>query len=109
MSFELEYAERGFQVEAARAKGRALPAWYEARPEEWAGDDWYMRAFADLSTTRGMGLALGPIPWTAIVAYADRAGLDPECTRALVTIVSAMDRAWLEYHERRAGERASSG
>lgn len=33
---------------------------------------WLMRAFKDLSTERHIGMALGPIPLSAIWAYADR-------------------------------------
>ena len=58
-------------------------------------EDWIMAAFADLSTCRPIGMAVGPIPWTAIDAYASRAGLTPAARRTFTGSVRALDRAYL--------------
>lgn len=66
-----------------------------------------MLAFERLSTCRSVGMGLGPIPWRDIVAYADRVGLDRGEAGALVTIIEAMDRAYLDFHNEK--EDGSSG
>ncbi len=47
-------------------------------------------------------MSLGPIPWTAIVAYGERAGLDGREVDALVAIITAMDNAYLEWQAAKA-------
>lgn len=54
-----------------------------------------MRAFANLSTCRAIGMAVGPIPWRDAVAYADRAGLDEEAAEVFVEVISALDADYL--------------
>lgn len=40
-------------------------------------------------------MGIGPIPWTAIVAYADRAGLDRRAADVFLTCIRALDAAYL--------------
>lgn len=54
-----------------------------------------MEAFADLSTCRDLGMGVGPIPWTAIDRYAERAELTRPAGRVLATCIRALDRAYL--------------
>lgn len=42
-------------------------------------------------------MSAGPIPWHHIVDYAEMVGLDQFETEALVEIIGAMDRAWLDW------------
>lgn len=68
-----------------------------------------MAAFWHLHTCRhvdGMG-GIGPIPWTAIVAYADRAGLDREAGDVLVEVVRSLDRVYLDDERERMRKDAS--
>ena len=51
----------------------------------------------------------GPIPWRDIVAYADRAGLDRGEAEALVTIIRAMDDAWLSFNAEESGKEGQGG
>lgn len=74
-----------------------LPKWYLDRPAAARGDEFYIRAFAELSTTRNYGFTLGPIPWDRIVAYGSHKGLEPDMIDALVAVIREMDRAWLEW------------
>ncbi len=70
-----------------------------------------MRAFFDLSTCRhvdGMG-GIGPVPWTAIVSYADRAGLDREAGDLFVEAIRALDRAYLDDERERMKKEARHG
>lgn len=55
-----------------------------------------MAAFADLSTDRAIGMAVGPIPWTAIKAYADEHELAGNARRVFFGCIRAIDRAYLE-------------
>jgi hypothetical protein len=50
-----------------------------------------LTAWAELSTCRPIGMAVGPIPWTAIIAWARFHGLDREATGVLVTVIRRLD------------------
>ena len=54
-----------------------------------------MMAFADLSTCRAIGFATGPIPWTAVDAYAAREGLTGQARQVFVGAIRALDAAYL--------------
>lgn len=80
-----------------------LPQWFLDDPAYVAGDEFYLRAFWDLSTERDMGMGLGPIPWSSIVAYGERAGLDDvDLVDAFVRIIREMDVGWLKWQEAQA-------
>jgi hypothetical protein len=79
------------------AKGRPLPAWYLDRPELFAVEAFYIAAFFDLSTCRSIGMSLGPIPWTAIVEYADIVGLEPSNRELFVFVIRELDAAYLAW------------
>lgn len=53
-----------------------------------------------LGTTRQQGMALGPIPWDAIIAYADWSGLSRENSHLLVMVINAMDAAFLKWNQK---------
>lgn len=57
--------DSGDPIRVARAEPR-IAAIYAAEPEREAAVAVCLRAWADLSTCRGIGMAAGPIPWTAI-------------------------------------------
>lgn len=78
-------------------KGRAAPEWFLDCPESMPTDEFYLSAFWDLSTCRGMGLSMGPIPWHHIRDYAEFAGLDPENGFAFCTIIRRLDAAYLQH------------
>ena len=89
----------GFSVEAAVIKGRKLPSWLEDEPQLLPGDDFYLRAFWELSTCRSSGFGIGPIPWRDIVAYADYAGMDSELVDGFVMIIRRIDAAFMKWSE----------
>lgn len=103
--WDLRYARDGFSVAAAEAKGRALPEWYVDRPVEQPGDDFFLEAFADLSTCRPVGLAVGPIPWDRIVAYARWRSLGAALEATFVAVIRQMDDAFVEW----SAEQSASG
>lgn len=53
-------------------------------------------AWGDLSSERQVGMALGPIPYTTMVWYAERKGLDPEAVEDFCALLTAMDVAFLK-------------
>ena len=61
------------------------------------GDDFYMRAFSDLSTCRDFGGGtIGPIPWHRIVQYGSRFGLDAGMMGVFSSVIRELDEAFLE-------------
>lgn len=86
----------GWQVEAAERKGRPLPEWYQDEPQLWPGDEFYLRAFYELSTCRGVGMSAGPIPWNIAVMYAQYQGLDADSIQPFIDIIRKLDAVYLD-------------
>ena len=76
--------------------GRYAPDWYLDEPPLQRGDDFYIRAFHALCTERQFGSAIGPIPWSKIMDYGQRVGLDPVMMSVFESVIYALDEAWLE-------------
>lgn len=73
-------------------------------------DAWFMEAYGHLCTERDFGMGLGPIPWSSMVAYADRAGLTRAAAGQFVTVMTALDRAELaEERAKQASKEADRG
>ena len=52
-------------------------------------------------------MGIGPIPWTAIDAYAARHGItDPEDFEDLEILVRAQDQAYLDHHKQESEAKA---
>lgn len=66
-------------------------------------DTLYIRAWHDLATCRGFGMAVGPIPFTAVLAWADFYELDRETTALLWDVLRILER---KHAEREANRRA---
>ena len=43
---------------------------------------------------------MGPIPWTSVVMYSDRYGLEPDVSEAFVDIIREMDNAYMEHYSK---------
>lgn len=84
-------------MEQGIEKGRKPPEWFLDCPESLPTDEFYLSAFWDLSTCRGMGMSIGPIPWHHIRDYADFAGLDPENGFAFASVIRRLDAAYLTH------------
>lgn len=90
-----------------------LPAWYTAgAPRLAAGAQIYIDAFWELSTERDFGYAMGPIPWSKIMEYADRAGLDAVMNRVFLKVVRELDEEYQKIQKnnqkQREADRAAS-
>jgi len=79
-----------------KKKGKKLP-WGEPPPLS-PGDGFYLASFWELTSERiyGQG-ALGPIPWSAIIKYAEWVGLDREMQKVFLDVIRALDAEWLKY------------
>ena len=64
-----------------------------------SGDEFYFKAFWDLSTCRQIGMGQGPIPWDKMIEYGHVAGLDDDMTDVLVGVIRAMDAAYLKWED----------
>lgn len=75
-----------------------------------SGAEIYWQAFHDLHACRPFGAmgGAGAIPWPVVDAWARRHGVDGAEFEALVTVVTAMDRAFLAWDRERA-ERERDG
>lgn len=82
----------------APAERKAL----EAQPELDDAASLCVRAWGDLGTCRALGMTSGPIPWTAILAWADFHGLDHDATMLLSSVIRRLD---LEHFEREESRR----
>lgn len=75
-----------------------MPAWYVDCPELLPGEEFYIIAFWDLSTERGMsGSMIGSIPWSKAREYARVHGVDPSMLDPFWRIIAVMDDAYLGY------------
>lgn len=82
------------------ASGEA-PAALRERPETPSALTFWWRAFQDLTSARPIGFGgVGPIPWTAIDAWATRHGVtDPDDFERLASVVQALDAEHLALIE----------
>ncbi len=90
----------GWAVESGqyqRATGRN-PDWLQDVPELQRGDEFYIKAFWELSTCRHYsGGAVGPIPWDKIMDYANKAGLDSTMEGVFLEAMRGLDVTWLRW------------
>ena len=100
----MRYARDGFAIEDGHYQrtGRPLPAWFLDEPEVEPGEEFFIGAFFELSSCRQIGMGLGPIPWSAIVEYADRVRLAADVRRMFVDVMRLLDGFFLEDAEERA-------
>jgi hypothetical protein len=92
-------------IDSALAKGRDLPPWALNEPPMFRGDDFFLMAFFDLSTCRALSdSGPGPIPWTAIIEYSDRAMLELDVEAGFVRIIRALDFVYLEWYAKKIKE-----
>jgi len=79
-----------------RATGGRLPGWYDDRPPEVRGDEIYLRAFWELSSERQFGQSVGPIPWSKVIQYGERKGLDSVMIGVLEVVMRELDEVYLK-------------
>ncbi len=76
ITWHVKFSEQyEFFLELERETGERFPA-IETKPNLLEMDFPYIKAFFTLSSDRQLGMAMGPIPYSSIVDYADRTGQD---------------------------------
>ena len=63
------------------------------------GLEYYFRAFRDLSTCRGIGMGLGPIPFTAIIQYCNLYNIEE--IEEFIYLIRRMDDKFLELEAKK--------
>lgn len=97
-------------VEQAQRLNMPLPEKIRDKPRLRVGLEFYWRAFWELSTDRDIGMAEGPIPWTAIHWWAARHDIRGEEFDRLVLLIKAMDVVYIEERsksQKKSMDRAS--
>ena len=62
----------------------------------------FWEAFVSLSPSRAMGMSVGAIPLSEIIAFCHMAAVDgPHERGVLARMVGAMDRAFLKWHQKK--------
>lgn len=83
--------------------GNELPVKIQNAPPLQSGLALYYEAFNDLSSCRAIGMAEGPIPWTAINDYCDYLELYEEERYDMFYHVRSLDLAYLKYMDKKHG------
>jgi len=67
------------------------------------GDQFYMEAFWELSTTRALGQGgIGPIPWNFVIDYGFYKQLDADNIELLAITIRLMDEAYMKWYSEEA-------
>lgn len=80
-------------------RGAPTPKWVEEEPLSAPGDEFFLKAFWDLSTERQLGFTVGPIPASKIRSYRGAKGFSPAMMDLFESVIRAMDGAYLEWAE----------
>ena len=98
MTFQSEgWASTSGQYQKARGTGGRAQRFIEKEPPYVRGDEFYMRAFWELSSERQFGQAIGPIPWSKIVSYGERQGLDNTMLKVFEHVIRELDEQYLRW------------
>lgn len=84
-------------MEQGLEKGRPAPDWFYDEPLLYPGDDFFLRAFWDLSTERQLGMSVGPIPWSRIQQYGGHSSVNSDMMVVFTLVVRTMDQGYLEW------------
>lgn len=77
--------------ERAHEEGRKVPDQFFNRPEIRVEYHHFWKAFSDLTTERGIGMGLGPIPRSKIVEYAAQLGLEGDVAEDFSAVIMKVD------------------
>lgn len=91
------WASESGQYQRARGTGGRQQKFLDDEPPYARGDDFYMRAFWQLSTERQFGQVIGPIPWSKIISYGERESLDYYMCSVFVHVVRELDECYLKW------------
>lgn len=91
----MKYGDKVEWFEQLAAEGQDVPA-LDARPTV-DGVEWIWDAWIDLGTCRAIGMDIGPVPWTAISAWAQWNGLDGDDFEELTFCVRHLEGVYRDH------------
>lgn len=86
-----------------------LPSFIENAPQLHLGLELYLDAFLDLNTCRSVGMAEGPIPWSAIMDYCQAYEIDGETRDNVMYHVRALDVVYMDHRAKKLGKGKPDG
>jgi len=98
-------SERKILAQVAKQKGvQRVPDKIKNAPELSPGNEFWWGAFMDLTSERQVGMAEGPIPWSAINLWGNALSFElSEGDRCdLHHVLGRMDKAYLEFRASKA-------
>lgn len=72
------------------------------------GNEFYWKAYMDLTTERRIGMVEGPIPWHSVVEYARTYELDFFEFDDLWEVIKQMDCEYLKHRDKKLKSKVSS-
>ena len=81
--------------------GLPLPDRIENAPSIWPGLELYYIGFIELTTSRQIGMGIGPIPWVVIEQYCALKDLDEEQREAMHYHIIEMDTVYLKHMQKK--------
>jgi hypothetical protein len=96
--WQLEQAPLIIGILPQLKRGVRLPPKIADRPELDEGDALFWNAYVELSSDRNSS---GAIPWSSRVRWAERYGLDEIQTQALIDIIGAMDKTYMQWRAKK--------
>jgi hypothetical protein len=83
-----------------------LPQSIANAPELYEGLELFYVAFMELTTCRALGMAEGPIPWTAVQSYCNELGLVGEQREDMFFHIREMDTCYLEFRAKKTQQQS---
>lgn len=84
-------------IRQAVQRGQPIPDRIQNAPFIWPGLELYYIGFLELTSSRSIGMGLGPISWLSVQQYCVLKGLDEEQTEAMHHHIAAMDEVYLKH------------
>lgn len=76
-------------------------------PELLPGLELFFLGFLDLTTSRSVGMGVGPIPWKVIFDYCQAYGMSIEQTEDMVFLIREMDTVFMNFMREKDGHTSS--
>lgn len=77
-----------------------LPDRIQNAPELWMGNELYYSGFIDLTSSRPMGFALGPLSLLTILEYCYMMDIEGEQREDFLWLIPRLDAKYLEWSNR---------
>lgn len=95
--YDAEYSPEPYASEARRRIASC--------PEVLPKSLFFWRAYHDLETERPLGMDVGPIPWRAIITYAQTYRLQTAEREVFVQVIRALDNRWRMIRDEKAAKK----